>query len=172
MGIEKKKMVKAGKKICFPTRVVILFAVVMILFLWWVIFRTAPTVSSCKSLYTTVNTEGPLWSKEGYDMNNMDNINNMNNMPQSQPLGSATVGGCAATGSKCSECSSMGSYEWSPCKCFGIQGAAINAPRPLKTSSCSTQTGMSKKQMVESQVGCLRNSFAFPAEGCGISGVS
>ena len=163
----KIKTSKVGKKTCFPTRMVILFAVVMILFLWWVIFRTAPTVSSCKSMYTTVSTEGPLWSNEGYDMDNNNNVDN-----NAQPLGSATVGGCAATGSKCSECSSMGSYEWSPCKCFGIQGAAINAPRPLKTSSCSTQTGMSKKQMVESQVGCLRNSFAFPAEGCGISGVS
>ena len=165
----KIKTIKTGKKACFPTRMVIFFVVVMILFLWWVIYKTAPTVSSCKSLYTTVSTEGPLWSNEGYDM---DNNNKMDNNAQPQPLGSATVGGCAATGSKCSECSSMGSYEWSPCKCFGIQGAAINAPRPLKTSSCSTQTGMSKKQMVESQVGCLRNSFAFPAEGCGISGVS
>jgi len=163
-GVMKRMMPLSRKTICFSPIEVAVGVLVMVLIVWLIVSLTAPTVSSCKAFYTTVNTEAPLWSKEGYE----------DGGDEKQPLGSATVGGCAGssgTGS-CASCASNGSYEWSPCKCFGIQGAAINAPRPLKTSSCSSQTGMSKKQMVESQVGCLRNSFAFPAEGCGISGVS
>lgn len=164
-GVKRMMVPWSRKNICFSRIEVAVGLVVVLLIVWLIVSLTAPTVSSCKAFYTTVNTEAPLWSNEGYAEEAGQ---------PSQPLGSATVGGCAGssgTGS-CASCASNGSYEWSPCKCFGIQGAAINAPRPLKTSSCSSQTGMSKKQMVESQVGCLRNSFAFPAEGCGISGVS
>lgn len=68
----------------------------------------------------------------------------------------------------CSSCSSgnrdeveneLSTYQFTPCKCFGPQGGAINAPRPFRGSSCSDATAMTKKKMIETQVGCLRNSF-------------
>lgn len=81
----------------------------------------------------------------------------------------------------CSSCSSGGgtrevenelsTYQFTPCKCFGPQGGAINAPRPFKTGSCSDATSMTKKKMIETQDGCLRNSFDFGGDK-NIKGVS
>lgn len=79
----------------------------------------------------------------------------------------------------CSSCSQPGTrtedelstYEFTPCKCFGPQGGAINAPRPFNSSSCSDATSMTKKKMIETQGGCLRNSFDFGG-GKNIGGVS
>lgn len=81
----------------------------------------------------------------------------------------------------CSSCSSgsggnevedeLSTYQFTPCKCFGPQGGAINAPRPFKTGSCSDATAMTKKKMIETQGGCLRNSFDFGGDK-NIKGVS
>jgi len=79
----------------------------------------------------------------------------------------------------CSSCSSgnrevedeLSTYQFTPCKCFGPQGGAINAPRPFREGSCSDATAMTKKKMIETQVGCLRNSFDFGGDK-NIKGVS
>lgn len=148
---------------------VIVFLFVVVLMLWSVFTNTG---SGCTSLYISdsnpsiINQSSDVFAREHY----------VPGQVAADLYGQATVSlspGANTVGcTSCKDCASLGSYQFQPCKCFGIQGAAINAPRPLGTSSCSSQTSMSKDEMVKSQIGCLYNSFNFPPTDCGISGVS
>ena len=152
---------------------IIVFIFIVVLMLWSVFTNTG---SGCASLYISGDISGSNPSILNQSTDVFAREHYVAGQAAADLYGQATVAlspGANTVGcTSCKDCASLGSYQFQPCKCFGIQGAAINAPRPLGTSSCSSQTRMSKDEMVKSQIGCLYNSFNFPPTDCGISGVS